>query len=72
MEKMAWLINIGDLVWVKSYDFYETKAVWLQGVVISDKFEDQNTIFPCVRVHIFAENGWRECFPHEIEIISSV
>jgi hypothetical protein len=72
MEKMAWLINIGDLVLVRSYDFYETRAVFLQGVVISDKFEDQNTIFPCVRVHIFAENDWRECFPHELEIISSV
>ena len=72
MTEMAWLIKIGDLVLVKSYDFTETRAVYLSGIVISDKFEDQNTIFPCVRVHIFAENGWRECFPHEIEIISSV
>ncbi len=71
MTETTRLINVGDLVLVKSYDFAETRAIFLQGVVIGEKIEDQNTIFPCVRVHIFAENGWRECFPHEIEIISS-
>ena len=69
MDKIVWLIHVGDLVQVKRYDRDHT--IRLPGIVISEKYEDQNTMFPCVRVHIFAENDWQECFPHEIEIISS-
>lgn len=70
-KSLDWSVAIGDLVWVKSYDFTETSVAYLPGIVISEKYEDQNTLFPCIRVHVFAENDWRECFPHELEVISS-
>ena len=69
MDNIVWMVYPGDLVQVKRYD--GNRTIKYSGIVISEKYEDQNTMFPCVRVHICAENDWQECFPHEIEIISS-
>ena len=65
-----WEINKGDIVKVKLYEYQG--LVIEKGVVLSDKFNDENTMFPCVFVYIFGLNKRQRCFPHQLEVLSSV
>ena len=69
-NKIVWHIHKGDLVRVKIFapQGEETR----QGIVISEKFDDENTMFPCVDVYIFGLNHSHRCMPHQLEILSSV
>ncbi len=67
---LIWQIEKGDYVEVKLYEYHGLQI--RKGIVISDKFNDQNTMFPCVYVYIFGLNKPQQCFAHQLEVLSSV
>jgi|TARA_R100001594_G_C3847203_1_gene217482 hypothetical protein len=67
--KTIWQIEKGDYVKVKLYEYHGLEE--RQGIVLSDKFDDENTMFPCVYVYIFGLNESQRCFPHQLEVLSS-
>jgi hypothetical protein len=74
MSKTHWYISRGDIVKVKYYKYHGTHQGLEQfhGIVVSEKFEDENTMFPCVLVYIFGLNESQRCMAHQLEILSSV
>ncbi len=74
MSKTHWYIRRGDIVKVKYYKYHGTHQGLEQfhGIVVSEKFEDENTMFPCVLVYIFGLNESQRCMAHQLEILSSV
>jgi hypothetical protein len=62
-------ISKGDLVKVKICA--SSGVITKKGVVIGDKIETENVMFPCVSVYIFDLNECQRCFPHQIEVLSS-
>lgn len=68
-NKFIWAIHMGDIVKVKTYELNGSEENF--GVVVSKKFNDENTMFPCVLVYIFSKNIKQRCMPHQIEILSS-
>ena len=69
MSKTEWHIKRGDMVNVKLYEYHGLKIC--HGIVISEKYEDQNTMFPCVYVYIFGKNQRQQCYSHQLEVLSS-
>jgi hypothetical protein len=69
--KFARTVHKGDLVKVKLYDYDFQGLQERQGVVINEKFDDENTMFPCVIVYIFGLKDSQRCMPHQLEILSS-
>ena len=67
--KTIWQIEKGDYVKVKLYEYHGLAE--RQGIVLSDKFDVENTMFPCVYVYIFGLNESQRCFPHQLEVLSS-
>ena len=69
MDNIHWEVHKGDIVRVKIFEF--NGAEERHGIVVSEKFEDENTMFPCVLVYIFGLNDRQRCMPHQLEILSS-
>jgi hypothetical protein len=69
--KLVWAARKGDLVKVKLYDYDFQGPQECHGIVMSEKFDDENTMFPCVMVYIFGLKDSQRCMPHQLEILSS-
>jgi hypothetical protein len=69
--KFIWSVHKGDLVKVKLYDYNSQGLQECCGLVMSEKFDDENTMFPCVIVYIFGLKDSQRCMPHQLEILSS-
>tara|TARA_R110002074_G_scaffold222966_1_gene393811 strand:+ start:966 stop:1196 length:231 start_codon:yes stop_codon:yes gene_type:complete len=63
------LVRQGDLVKVKY--FAGVSANIYHGVVVSKKFDNENTMFPCIDVYVFGLNDKHRCMSHQLEILSS-
>jgi hypothetical protein len=66
-----WYVNKGDFVKVKLFEDHHNLII-KKGIIISNKFNDINMMFPCVNVYIFGLNETRRCYPHQLEVLSSI
>lgn len=66
---MDWKIQRGDLVKISSSD---GPSNYSYGVVISpEPYIEQQSLFPVVKVFSFSEGLQKECFPYNLEIVST-
>ncbi len=68
-KNIIWRPTRGDLVKVRYLGVFGTETQF--GIVMGEKFNDENTMFPCIVVHIFGLNDSQRCMPHQLEILSS-
>ena len=68
-NKIIWDIFEGDLVQVKRYTM-DGNLYYESGIVVSDKIEDQISLFPYVNIYVFKSGIVERHLPNTVEIIS--
>ena len=68
-DKLEWIIGKGDLVKISSSN---GPSAYSYGVVLSPKpYTDQQSLFPIVKVFSFARGCEEECYPYNLEVVST-
>ncbi len=66
---LEWKIQRGDLVKISSSG---GPSNYSYGVVISpEPYIEQQSLFPVVKVYSFSESLQKECYPYNLEIVST-